>query len=338
MQIDGAGAAALAAIQQIGSLREPRSPAPIQTVTPAQSQSLQSPANAVVSLPGSKLSSQAVTTLQQTVGETQPLDDAGRTNGELAAPIAGLAPPLGNRPRPDEETEAPEEDPAEQQQAAEADEEGSDGLTRDEEAVVQQLQQRDAEVRRHEQAHAAAGGRFAGSPTYEYERGPDGRLYAIGGEVDIDTSAIPGDPQATIAKAQQVRRAALAPTQPSPQDRRVASEAQQQISQARADLRAEQAEARAEEAEDRREEAEATDATRGESGETTAAALGEATQRRDTVQQSAGVSIASGENGQPSPAIASGELASRSLQAGQAFNQALGLSGGRESPQPRSFF
>lgn len=118
----------------------------------------------------------------------------------------------------------------------EEEETGSDGLTPEEEQTVDDLQQRDAEVRRHEQAHAAAGGQYAGAPTYEYERGPDGQFYAVGGEVSIDTSAIPGDPEATIAKMQQVRRAALAPAQPSPQDRRVATEAQQAIVEARAEL------------------------------------------------------------------------------------------------------
>ncbi|NMM45730.1 hypothetical protein HH303_14635 [Rhodospirillaceae bacterium KN72] len=116
------------------------------------------------------------------------------------------------------------------------DETGSDGLTPEEEAIVDDLQQRDAEVRRHEQAHAAVGGQYAGAPSYEYERGPDGQFYAVGGEVSIDTSAIPGDPEATIAKMQQVRRAALAPAQPSAQDRRVATEAQQALVEARAEL------------------------------------------------------------------------------------------------------
>lgn len=122
------------------------------------------------------------------------------------------------------------------QQSPEEDTAGSDGLTPEEEEIVSDLQQRDAEVRRHEQAHAAAGGQYAGAPSYEYERGPDGQFYAVGGEVSIDTSAIPGDPEATIAKMQQVRRAALSPAQPSAQDRRVATEAQQAIVEARAEL------------------------------------------------------------------------------------------------------
>ncbi len=45
-----------------------------------------------------------------------------------------------------------------------------------------------------------------------------------------------GDPQATIAKMQQVRRAALAPAEPSAQDRRVAARASEQERRARAEL------------------------------------------------------------------------------------------------------
>lgn len=119
-------------------------------------------------------------------------------------------------------------------------------VQRQEQREVQQLKSRDTEVRTHEQAHAAVGGRYAGSPTYEFKRGPDGRNYAVGGEVQIDASAVPGDPKATIEKMQTVRAAALAPAEPSGQDRRVASEANQIMSEARAEqikLQAEQAKA-----------------------------------------------------------------------------------------------
>ncbi|MCH8129990.1 MAG: hypothetical protein IIC70_08840, partial [Acidobacteria bacterium] len=58
---------------------------------------------------------------------------------------------------------------------------------------------------------AAAGSNASGGPTFEFTTGPDGKRYAVGGEVQIDTSAVDGDPQATIQKMQQVRRAALAP-------------------------------------------------------------------------------------------------------------------------------
>lgn len=91
---------------------------------------------------------------------------------------------------------------------------------------LRKLQQRDAEVRTHEAAHLAAAGQYAvGGAHYEYQKGPDGRQYAIGGHVDIDTSPVPGDAEATERKAEQVRRAAMAPGAPSAQDSKVAASA-----------------------------------------------------------------------------------------------------------------
>ncbi|GLS25070.1 putative metalloprotease CJM1_0395 family protein [Marinibactrum halimedae] len=125
---------------------------------------------------------------------------------------------------------------------------------------IRELQARDQEVRNHEAAHVAVGGQYAGSPTFEYERGPDGVNYAVAGEVPIDTSEVPSDPEATMRKADQIIRAALAPAEPSSQDRRVAAQATQMRAQAQQDLaameREEQAQA-AESSELRREEAQA---------------------------------------------------------------------------------
>ena len=101
---------------------------------------------------------------------------------------------------------------------------------------LQELKQRYQEVRVHEQAHAAAGGRYAGAPSYQYERGSDGKSYAVAGEVQIDVSEVKGDPQATIDKMAIVKRAALAPAEPSSADRAIASEATQKAAAARAEL------------------------------------------------------------------------------------------------------
>jgi len=111
-------------------------------------------------------------------------------------------------------------------------------------AEIQQLAQRDREVRAHEAAHKGVAGQYAtGAAQFSYTRGPDGRQYATGGEVGIDAS-VPGDPADAIRKAQIIRRAALAPAQPSGQDRAVAAQATQMEAQARADLLEEQAESR----------------------------------------------------------------------------------------------
>ncbi len=110
-------------------------------------------------------------------------------------------------------------------------------LTDEQKQVVSELQARDREVRAHEAAHKSAGGSLAGGMSFSYQTGPDGRRYAVGGEVSIDTGG-GGDPQATIAKMRQVISAALAPADPSSQDRAVAAaaratmaDAQQQLSE-----------------------------------------------------------------------------------------------------------
>jgi len=100
-----------------------------------------------------------------------------------------------------------------------------------------ELKARDQQVRAHEAAHlGAAGGLARGGASFSYQRGPDGRNYAVGGEVTIDTSAVPGNPQATLAKAQQIQAAALAPADPSPQDRSVAAAATAMAAQAQQEL------------------------------------------------------------------------------------------------------
>ncbi|MEA3359278.1 MAG: putative metalloprotease CJM1_0395 family protein [Thermodesulfobacteriota bacterium] len=109
-------------------------------------------------------------------------------------------------------------------------------LNEAEKREVERLKKRDAEVRAHERAHIAAGGPYVSGAQFEYQRGPDGHNYAVGGDVSIDTSSIKGDPEATIRKMQIVRRAALAPKDPSPQDRAVAARASQIEAKARMEL------------------------------------------------------------------------------------------------------
>jgi hypothetical protein len=109
------------------------------------------------------------------------------------------------------------------------------GLTEAEREQVKELRKRDVEVRTHERAHQSAGGQFAGSPTYTYQSGPDGRRYAIGGEVSIDVSP-EKDPAATVAKMERVKSAATAPAEPSPQDYKVAAAANQMLLDAQSEL------------------------------------------------------------------------------------------------------
>lgn len=109
-------------------------------------------------------------------------------------------------------------------------------LSQDELKLVDELEVRDREVRQHEQAHANVGGPHTGAPQLEYTRGPDGRMYATSGEVSVDTSAVANDPGATIEKMRTVIAAALAPVEPSPQDRRVAAKAQALLTDALTEL------------------------------------------------------------------------------------------------------
>ena len=108
-------------------------------------------------------------------------------------------------------------------------------LSEEEQAELQDMKSRDEEVRVHEQAHQSAGGQYASAPHYEYENGPDGKRYVTDGSVNIDVGE-ESDPQATIDKMQVVKRAALAPAQPSAQDRRVYAEASQKEAEARREL------------------------------------------------------------------------------------------------------
>ncbi|MBL1320168.1 MAG: hypothetical protein COA63_003790 [Methylophaga sp.] len=103
---------------------------------------------------------------------------------------------------------------------------------------IKQLKTRDSIVRAHEMAHITAGhGITQGSANFSFQRGPNGIQYAIGGEVQIDTSKITGDPVATLKKAVQIQTAALAPLQPSSQDRTIAANAAQMAIEARSEIK-----------------------------------------------------------------------------------------------------
>ena len=115
-------------------------------------------------------------------------------------------------------------------------------LSAEQQRQVQELREIDRKVRAHEQAHIAAGGDLVrGGATYTYQLGPDDKRYAVGGEVSIDAS--PGKtPEETIPKAQHIRETALAPAEPSAQDRSVASAASRMEADAQLELLAKQRE------------------------------------------------------------------------------------------------
>lgn len=117
-----------------------------------------------------------------------------------------------------------------------------ESLTPQQKQQIAELKARDAEVKSHEQAHrAAAAGISASAPSYEYETGPDGKKYAVGGEVNL-SFVQGGDLRSNIANAQAMKAAALAPSQPSGQDMAVARAAERMIAEAKQQLAQQQAE------------------------------------------------------------------------------------------------
>ena len=108
-------------------------------------------------------------------------------------------------------------------------------LSLEEQRIVSELQAADTNVRAHEAAHMAAGGGLTSPASYTYERGPDNKMYAVAGEVGISTGE-GNTPQESLNKAQTIRRAALAPADPSPQDLKVAAQAASMEMSARAQI------------------------------------------------------------------------------------------------------
>lgn len=165
-------------------------------------------------------------------------DDAARYGAAEHFGKAGVFQVYGAEP---ENVGGDQKTPAELAQEERAQEATPGGdLTPDEQQVVSELRTRDAEVRSHEAAHMAAGGGLTSGMSLSYQLGPDGKRYAVGGEVSIDAS--PGKtPEETVLKAQRIRAAALAPAEPSAQDRSVAARAGQMEADARGQLRLQRA-------------------------------------------------------------------------------------------------
>jgi hypothetical protein len=126
-------------------------------------------------------------------------------------------------------------------QPAGTDETGkADEVSAKEKLRVDELKRVDQEVHAHELAHIMAGGALVhGGATYSYKTGPDGKRYAVSGEVNIDCSPVDGDPRATIRKALQIQSAARAPAQPSGQDQAVAQAAASMEMEAQRELSSE---------------------------------------------------------------------------------------------------
>jgi hypothetical protein len=181
---------------------------------------------------------------------------------------------------------------SEQEKSPAGSAESPDGLSDEKRQELQELRRVDSEVHRHEQAHVAAGGQHVrGGPKYEYSYGPDGKRYAVGGSVDIDSSK-ESEPEDTEKKMRQVKAAAMAPANPSPADYRVAQQAARKES-----------EARMEKAEEEREE---NQGNGGEATEGNTVDKKNGSNNFEDKQDSEGISIGNSEekqgNNSPSPA------------------------------------
>ncbi len=167
----------------------------------------------------------------QTPNAEQPVPNStAQVNGTVNGQSAGGSRSNQNGGNGQRDSAAPE-NPTQQraaafrQASAESESSSPTELNEEDQQRVQELRARDIEVRAHEAAHLAAAGRFArGGAKFEFTRGPDGRSYAVGGSVSIDTGK-EATPEATLQKADQIKRAALAPAEPSGQDRAVAASA-----------------------------------------------------------------------------------------------------------------
>lgn len=145
-------------------------------------------------------------------------------NINLNSNIPGYSYTFKNKNETADELKTPQET-SEDKKTEEKDSIGITELTKGERAQVIDLQARDTEVKAHEAAHQGGGG---GAATYTYQQGPDGKMYAIGGEVPISLES-GSSPEETIANAQQVIAAATAPANPSSQDMSVAASAKSMI-------------------------------------------------------------------------------------------------------------
>ena len=75
----------------------------------------------------------------------------------------------------------------------------------DYERVLEKFKNIDSNIKSHEQSHASSIGTTT-PISYNYQMGPDGKMYATGGHVRLDTS-IPNDPKAAMAKLDKIQHA-----------------------------------------------------------------------------------------------------------------------------------
>jgi len=102
-----------------------------------------------------------------------------------------------------------------------------------EQKAIERLKNRDKEVRTHESSHSNNPELIKiGSAQFDYTIGPDGKAYATGGKVTLATG-IARTPEDALAKAEALKKASMAPGEPSSQDFQALSAAQSMEYEAR---------------------------------------------------------------------------------------------------------
>lgn len=86
--------------------------------------------------------------------------------------------------------------------------------------VLEKFKRLDSQTKAHEQQHASLAD-TKGAISYNYQMGPDGKLYATGGHVRLDTS-LPQDKDAALAKLDRLSKSAGAPSELSSADASIA--------------------------------------------------------------------------------------------------------------------
>lgn len=160
----------------------------------------------------------AAAALAQSNAERQQQKEAASLQNPRDASMAGKESESSQAATPEETDKGPTE------------------LTKAEQKQVEDMKKRDKEVRAHEQAHlSAAGGYARGGINLQFATGPDNKRYAVSGHVNLDTGK-EKTPEATLRKAAIIRKAALAPANPSSTDRQVAAQATQMALEARREI------------------------------------------------------------------------------------------------------
>lgn len=84
--------------------------------------------------------------------------------------------------------------------------------------IIEQLKSRDKEVRSHEASHSISPELVKiGSAQFDYTIGPDGKAYATGGRVTLSTGSAM-TPEEALSKAEALKKASMAPGEPSTKD------------------------------------------------------------------------------------------------------------------------